>query len=146
MSPTTFNCVMNGGNLSTSDTESDLWYGLYISCYNENNLYVCYMDWNWHQGIVFFKTKLVILLQVVVVQLDQIATLHNHHQVQVMVLVWMQYQIIYFRHACIKVDITQQLADMGWNPKYNKSILEILKDNIDFHETTREWHMDCCIQ
>ena len=40
-------------------------------------------------------------------------------------------------HLCIQVDITQYLTDMGWNPKYNKSILEILNDNIYFNENTR---------
>ena len=38
--------------------------------------------------------------------------------------------------ACIKVDITQHLTGMGWSSKYNKSILEILNDDIYFNEKT----------
>ena len=60
------------------------------SCYNENNLYVCYVDWNHH--VIFFKDK-VSNVQVVVLQLDQMVALHNQHEVQVMMfVVWMQYQ------------------------------------------------------
>ena len=89
----------------------------------------------------------------VVLQLDQTVTLQNHDQVQVMVLmVWMQYiyqtnllnqEII--AHACIRVGITQHLTHMRLDSKYDKSILEILNDNIYFTEKIQEWYMEHCI-
>ena len=106
------------------------------SCYNENILCVCYVDWNRHWVIYFLKIKLAILLQVMVLQLDQVVTFHNHNQVQAMVLmVWIQYQSNLLNqemigHVCIKVGIAHHLADMGWNAKYSKPILETLNDNI----------------
>ena len=115
-----------------------------ISCYNENSLYVCI--WIGMHHVIFFL-KLV-TLQVVVLQLDQILTLHNYYEVQVMVLVvWMQimqYQSNLLNqemigHVCIQVDITHNLTDMGWNPKCNESTLEILNDNIYFNENTSIW-------
>ena len=74
------------------------------------------MDWN--RDWVNYFLKLQILRQVMVLQLDQIEGLHNHDQVQVIVLVvWMQYQSNLLNpemigRACIEVDITQHLTDM----------------------------------
>ena len=45
---------------------------------------------------------------------------------------------------CIKVDVAQHSTDIGRSPKYNKSILEILNDNIYFGEKTQEWYIDYC--
>ena len=46
--------------------------------------------------------------------------------------------------ACIKVDSIQHLTHMRWNLKCNKSISEILNDNIYFNKKTQDWHVDCC--
>ena len=54
------------------------------SYYNENNLCVCLI---YGLESSLDEDKVVTLLQVVALQLAQIAILHNHNQVQVMVLV-----------------------------------------------------------
>ena len=48
-------------------------------------------------------------------------------------------------YVCIKVDITPHLTHMGWNAKCNKSILEILNDNIYFKEKRQDWYVDNCV-
>ena len=118
---------------------------VYMDCtsyYNANNLCVCY-GFESALDDLFLKDKVTNTAACGGIAIgSNIVILLKHDQVQMTVLViCMQYQI----NLSNPEIITQHLTDMEWNPKYNKSILEILNDSTYFSEKTQKWCIGCCI-
>ena len=80
--------------ISQPATQSQIYSMDCTSYCNENNLCVCYMDGNQHLVICFLKDKVSNTAGDGIAIGSNIVILHNHDQVQLMVLVvCMQYQI-----------------------------------------------------